>query len=63
MIAIGLHAKLQVIAEGIESELHRDLLTAMGCEHFQGYLFSPPLPEPEFLRWIAERRPDSGVQP
>ena len=57
MIAIGLHAKLQVIAEGIESELHRDLLTAMGCEHFQGYLFSPPLPEPEFLRWIAERRP------
>ena len=63
MIAIGRHAKLQVIAEGVESQLHCDILTTMGCQHFQGYLFSRPLPEPDFLRWITERRPDSGVQP
>jgi len=39
---------LKVIAEGIESELQRDLLVKMGCDYGQGYLFSKPLPANEF---------------
>ncbi|MGI4758306.1 MAG: putative bifunctional diguanylate cyclase/phosphodiesterase [Janthinobacterium lividum] len=47
---------LRVVAEGVETEGQRQLLSAMGCEYGQGYLFSRPLPSdavPQFLRsWI-----------
>ncbi|MFF9622372.1 aminotransferase class I/II-fold pyridoxal phosphate-dependent enzyme [Streptomyces griseosporeus] len=34
---------LTVIAEGIEEESQRELLTDMGCPFGQGYLFAPPM--------------------
>ena len=33
-----------VVAEGIETEVQRDRLVALGCDEFQGYLFARPLP-------------------
>jgi diguanylate cyclase (GGDEF)-like protein/PAS domain S-box-containing protein len=38
---------MQVIAEGIETEEQRSLLSAAECDYGQGYLFSKPLPEKE----------------
>ena len=35
---------LEVIAEGVEMEEQRQYLLENGCMHFQGYLFSKPLP-------------------
>lgn len=34
---------LQVIAEGIEDQAQRELLTSLGCRFGQGYLFAPPM--------------------
>ena len=31
---------------GVESTLQRDALLALGCHHFQGYLFGKPMPIP-----------------
>ncbi len=45
-LADGLN--LEVIAEGVETEAQRSLLIANGCEMFQGYLFSCPVPLAEF---------------
>ena len=45
---------LDVIAEGVESEDVRGFLLAAGCERFQGFLFSPALPEEEFARRAAQ---------
>ena len=39
--------RLEVIAEGIESEVQRDLLTSMGCHYGQGYVLAMPMPASE----------------
>jgi len=43
---------IKVIAEGIETEVQRDILTAMGCDFGQGYLFSRPVPANDFIKLI-----------
>lgn len=55
IIAAAQHLGLVVIAEGVESEMQRDILNKLGCHSFQGYLFSQPLPEQDFLAWLNSR--------
>ena len=43
IIAMGLALRLEVIAEGVETEAQRKYLYDHGCRAFQGYLFSPPV--------------------
>jgi len=43
---------IKVIAEGIETEQQRELLTTMGCDYGQGYLFSKPVPPEEFEKLL-----------
>jgi len=38
---------MRVVAEGVESELVRDRLAALGCDLAQGYLFGRPVPAEE----------------
>ena len=46
--------RLKVMAEGVETEAQRDFLAQQGCNAFQGYLFSHPLPAEEFSRFRKE---------
>ncbi len=48
IIAMAHSMKLNVIAEGVETEEHKQLLYRYGCHHYQGYLFSKPLPIEQF---------------
>ncbi|HEY2522439.1 MAG TPA: EAL domain-containing protein [Streptosporangiaceae bacterium] len=43
IIGIARTLHLDVIAEGIETEVQRDLLVAMGCQYGQGYLLAMPV--------------------
>ena len=42
IISIGNKFNLDVIAEGVETQEQYEKLLAMGCTHFQGYLFAKP---------------------
>ncbi len=43
---------IKVIAEGIETQLQKDLLISINCDFGQGYLFSKPVPADEFEQLI-----------
>ncbi|GAO37404.1 PAS/PAC sensor-containing diguanylate cyclase/phosphodiesterase [Sulfuricella sp. T08] len=47
-IAMAQSLNLNVIAEGVETEEQRQLLLNIGCTHYQGYLFSKPVPIEQF---------------
>ena len=48
IIAMANSMDLDVIAEGVETGEQRELLLNAGCKHFQGYLFSQPVPIEQF---------------
>ncbi len=48
IIAMGQTLKMKVIAEGVENHQQLLLLQTMGCDSYQGYYFSKPLPAGDF---------------
>jgi len=43
VMALAKKLKIEVIAEGIETQNQFDKLIELGCQHMQGYYFSPPV--------------------
>ena len=54
ILAMGHALRLSVIAEGVETGEQLAFLEANGCDSYQGYFFSPPLPAPAFARLLSE---------
>lgn len=48
IITLGHNLKLEVVAEGVETQEQLSFLKQHKCNKVQGYLFSPPLPVEEF---------------
>lgn len=42
----------KVLAEGVEVEEQTELLRELGCDSFQGYLFSKPIPSAEVENFV-----------
>ena len=45
----------QTVAEGIETPEQLALLKKVNCDMVQGYIYSKPLPIPEFEVWLDHR--------
>jgi len=54
VIAMAHGLRLDVIAEGVETEGQLALLAQNGCDEIQGYLFSRPVPPAECERMLRE---------
>jgi diguanylate cyclase (GGDEF)-like protein len=53
VVDMSRHFGLDVVAEGVESELTLNLLAEVGCGVGQGFLFSRPLPYERLEAWLA----------
>lgn len=59
MIVMAHKLGIKVIAEGVETQEHRDLLSKMGCDYGQGYFWSIPVPAEIFEKLL--RLPDQDA--
>ena len=57
IIAMGHSMGLRVLAEGVETAAQLEFLRAHGCDSYQGYLRSRPVPAAEFEALL---RADAG---
>ena len=62
IIQLGQNLHMSIIAEGVESEPQRDYLQKRSCLEYQGYLYSPPLTEAEFLEYIRHNSGEHQTQ-
>ena len=54
VVNIAEHMGLQVIAEGVEDEDQVEFLKSVGCDIIQGFYFSKPLSEEDYISLVRE---------
>lgn len=53
---------LKLIAEGVETEPQLSFLRMLGCDQYQGYLFSKPVPAPDAEQLLAKQAAEDGAR-
>ncbi len=56
MLAMAHKLKLNVIAEGVETQQQRDFLMECDCDEMQGFFFSRPVSSDDFLTLLDENK-------
>jgi diguanylate cyclase len=56
IVSLAHSLRLKVVAEGVETPAQLEFLKTAGCDEYQGYHFSRPLPAADFERLIRESR-------
>ncbi len=51
----------KAVVEGVETPEMEQMLRKNGCDYLQGFLFSRPVPEEDFIRFIREHRRTKAV--
>ena len=60
IVAMAHSLGLRIIAEGVENEAQLGYLRELGCDEYQGYLFSRPVAPAEFQGLFAGRAKGSA---
>ncbi len=56
LISLGKNLKKETIFEGVETEEQRDFLRKIKCDQVQGYFYSKPLREEDFMEFLKKHR-------
>jgi diguanylate cyclase (GGDEF)-like protein/PAS domain S-box-containing protein len=56
ILAMAEGLKLNVVSEGVEQKGQEDFLKMKNCDFVQGYLYSKPLPNDQFIDFLAKHR-------
>jgi len=56
IVTIAHNLGLHVVAEGVETNQQLSFLSGLRCEQLQGYLYSKPLPENEFQKYLLSHQ-------
>ncbi len=56
IVSLAHSLNLKVVAEGVETTAQLDFLKTAGCDEYQGYHYSRPLPADQFQRLIRDAR-------
>jgi diguanylate cyclase (GGDEF)-like protein len=56
IVSLAHSLNLKVVAEGVETPAQLDFLKTAGCDEYQGYHYSRPLPADQFERLIRDAR-------
>lgn len=51
VVKLGQALGLKVVAEGVETEVQRDILRQLGCNELQGFLFAKPMAANRLFLW------------
>jgi len=62
VINLGHSLGLRVIAEGVETPEQERLLKEGGCDETQGFYYSKPIPENEFIEFVKNHDPKKLLQ-
>ena len=60
VVRVGQSLQLTVVAEGVETEGQRNLLSELGCDVIQGFLYAPALSPSAFGRWLLDHSADQA---
>jgi len=63
IIALGKVLRLEVVAEGVETEQQAAFLRKNGCPIGQGYFFARPLAAGDFVDWLQKTDSDRTADP
>lgn len=60
IIDLGHRLDMSVIAEGVETDRQLACLKLLGCDHYQGYHFSKPMPSDRFAALVSQENERHG---
>jgi diguanylate cyclase (GGDEF)-like protein len=59
IVSLAHSLRLKVVAEGVETREQLGFLKTVGCDQYQGYHFSPPVPAAAFGEMVRQQRDEA----
>lgn len=57
VITLGRGLKMDIVAEGVETEIEAVMMTEFGCTELQGYYFSKPIDADQMTEFLSAFQP------